>query len=311
MGNNKSIKKYFIAIRAFSMPASVMPVIFGTLMAVFIGDASFRLLPAILAVVGMAVLHSGANVLNDVKDFQKGLDKEVTPVSGAVVRGLMTPGEALRYAIILLTTGCIIGLYLVSISDISLLYIGVFGVFIGIVYTVGPFALKYYALGDFAVFVNFGILGSLGAWIVQGLSFSWLPIIWTVPLSLLVIGILHANNWRDKTSDTEGNIITIASLMSDRAALIYFGFLLFSPFIIISILVGVKHGTDSMYGMPVAFLIILLAVPMAVKLFFKAKNRKTASNPMDFVTLDGATAQLNMLFGILCSIAVILSVFTG
>ena len=37
----------------------------------------------------------------------------------------------------------------------------------------------------------------LGAWVVQTRSFSWIPVLWTVPMSMLVIGILHANNWRD------------------------------------------------------------------------------------------------------------------
>lgn len=44
------------------------------------------------------------------------------------------------------------------------------------------------------MFLNFGVLGALGAWIVQTGTLSRAPVIWAVPMSLLVVGILHSNN---------------------------------------------------------------------------------------------------------------------
>ena len=85
---------------------------------------------------------------------------------------------------------------------------------IGAFYTV----LKFRALGDLAVFLNFGILGALGAWVVQIETFSWMPVVWTVPMAMLVVAILHANNWRDTISDTERRVRTIASLLGDKGS---------------------------------------------------------------------------------------------
>ena len=80
-----------MAARPFALPASTMPVVFGTVLAVTIGDARFQPGLFLAAFFGMAILHTGSNLLNDVFDFQKGIDRQVNPVSGAVVRRWITP----------------------------------------------------------------------------------------------------------------------------------------------------------------------------------------------------------------------------
>ncbi|NQU27005.1 MAG: prenyltransferase, partial [Candidatus Marinimicrobia bacterium] len=192
-----TLKKWLVAFRPFALPASTMPVIFGTVLAVTIGQASLNWQLFLLALIGMALLHTGSNLLNDVYDFKKGIDKQVNPVSGGVVRGWITAAQAKSMAALLLVIGALIGLFIVSQVGMDIFWIGLLGVIIGIFYTWGPAPLKFNALGDLAVFLNFGILGALGAWTVQTGTMSWTPAIWAVPMSLLVIAILHANNWRD------------------------------------------------------------------------------------------------------------------
>ena len=79
----------------------------------------------------MAFLHTGSNLLNDVFDYKKGIDKQVNPVSGAVVRGWITPREAIRGAMLFMAAGTIIGLYLVSRVGAPIFWIGLTGVLIG------------------------------------------------------------------------------------------------------------------------------------------------------------------------------------
>src|SRR5512135_3714559 len=81
-----TLKKWLIAARPWSFPASTMPVIFGTALAVVIGGARFSPLRFLWALTTMVVLHAAANMLSDVYDFRHGLDRDVTPVSGSVVR---------------------------------------------------------------------------------------------------------------------------------------------------------------------------------------------------------------------------------
>ena len=302
MDNQKqisSLRKWFISIRPFALSASSMPVIFGAVAAAVAGGARFNFPLFLLSLLAMMTLHSAANMLNDVQDFRKGLDVVPTPVSGAVVRELLTPEQVMRGAIILIVIGSLIGLAIAWRVGPPILYIGLAGLAVGIFYTGRPFTLKYRGLGDLAVFLDFGILGALGAWTVQTGRLSWLPVIWAVPMSLVVVAILHANNWRDIAGDTGRTVTTMASLLGDRGSLIYYGILIFGPFALVAAMMWIDL-------MPAAFAITGLALPMAVTRWRKALNRATPKQPLDFIALDGATAQLNLVFGLLCTVALIL-----
>lgn len=301
-------KKWWISARPFSFPASTMPVIFGTVLAYVYGGHEFKPLLFILAFIAMVILHSGANILSDIFDFQKGLDKVPGPTSGGVVRGIISIREAWIGSVSMLVFGTAIGLYLTWVSGPWLLAIGLLGLFVGTFYTSHSIVnMKYNGLGDLAVFLNFGILGSLGAYYVQSGALSWIPVIWAVPMSMLVIAILHANNWRDIQSDKEIKIFTIASLLGDKNSLRYYGVLIYGPFIVIIGLILVPFILfPNMTAMPFTFLITLAALPLAFRVWKKALNRKTPAQPLDFIALDGASAQLNLLFGSLCTLALIL-----
>ncbi|MFP4471395.1 MAG: 1,4-dihydroxy-2-naphthoate octaprenyltransferase [Bacteroidales bacterium] len=303
-----TLKKWWISARPFSFPASTMPVIFGSVLAYVYGNGAFNVWLFLLSFFGMLILHAGANILSDISDYKKGLDRVPTPVSGGVVRKIITIKEAKVASVITLSIGAIIGFYLAWVSGPVLLLIGVPGLIIGVFYTLGgKFALKYHALGDLAVFLNFGILGSLGAWYVQTGTLSWIPVLWAVPMATLVIAILHANNWRDIKSDREGHIYTIASVLGDKASLRYYGFLIYGPFIMVMALILVPYFLmpDAPF-MPFTFGIVILSLPMAFKLWQKALRRREPKNPFDFIALDGATAQFNLAFGLLCTIALVI-----
>ncbi len=295
--------KWRVAMRTFSFPASTMSVVFGTALAATVGQAPFQWVLFLASFFGMALLHAGANLLNDVYDFRKGLDRHVNPVSGAVVRGWITPGQALTAGWLLLGLGSALGLYLVGKVGLPILWIGLAGVAIGVLYTWGPFPLKFNALGDLAVFTNFGVLGTLGAWTVQTGRPAWFPAFWAVPMSLLVVGILHANNWRDIRSDTGGGIRTMASLLGDRFSEAYYAFMILGPFALILLLMLLSRVADLGPKMPYAFLITFLASPLALGLLKKARQRHAPRHPLDFAALDGATAKLNLVFSVLCTLA--------
>jgi 1,4-dihydroxy-2-naphthoate octaprenyltransferase len=295
------LKKWIIAARPWALPASTMPVIFGTSLACVIAGARLRPFRFLLALAGMMILHSAANMLSDVFDSKRGLDKDVTPVSGAIVRGWLSARSVAVGAALLFCLGTAIGLFLAWLTGAVLLIIGGAGILIGLFYS----SLKYHSLGDLAVFLNFGLLGAGGAWVVQTRSFSWLPVIWTVPMAMLVVAILHANNWRDTISDRERKVKTMASLLGDKGSLYYYAFLLFGSMAIIFGLILIPRVISPfLTPMPLTFLLVWLALPRALQLWRRAVRRREPRRPMDFVILDGATANYNLLFGILCTAAV-------
>jgi 1,4-dihydroxy-2-naphthoate octaprenyltransferase len=294
------LKKWIIAARPWALPASTMPVIFGTSMAYVIGKAPLAPFRFLLALAAMMILHSAANMLSDVFDAGRGLDTEVTPVSGAIVRGWLSAKAVAAGSAVLFAVGVGLGLWLAAITGTVLLVIGGVGVAIGAFYSL----FKYHALGDLAVFLNFGILGGLGAWTVQTRQFSWIPAIWTVPMAMLVVAILHANNWRDTISDTERRVTTFASVLKDRGSLAYYGFLLFgSMAIIFGLMIVPRIVSRGLAAIPWTFVVVLIALPRALQLWGRALRRRQPRRPLDFVILDGATSQYNLLFGLLCTAA--------
>lgn len=301
------IKKCIIAVRPFALPASTMPVVYGTVMAVTIGNAPLNVPLFIIALFAMVILHSGANILSDVNDYRKGIDREITPVSGAIVRGYISQKAGLIGSIVLLVIGMGLGVILIYYIGFPILIIGIIGVIIGVFYTVGPFALKYHAFGDLAVFLDFGILGAMGSWAVQTGKVSWVPAVWAIPMSLLVVAILHANNWRDIGSDVQKEIKTLASFFGDRGSMIYYGTLIFGAFgIIVLLVISTTLAALFKPEMPLTFSIIFLAFPGALKLIRKGKTRLKSRDNFDFITLDAGTSKLNLFFGLLCTAALLL-----
>jgi len=274
-----------------------MPVLFGTSLAVVAGGARLDPLRFLLALSAMMILHSAANMLSDVHDFRRGLDRDVTPVSGAIVRGWLSAVAVERGAYLLFGLGVVLGLLLALLTGVVLLVIGGVGILIGFFYSV----LKYHAWGDFAVFMDFGILGGLGAWTVQTRAFDWRPVVWTVPMAMLVIGILHANNWRDTISDTERRVRTVASLLGDRGSLVYYGLLVFGSMALALLFVaGPRLSAGSnLPALPWTSAVVLLGLPKALGLWGRAMRRRAPRRPLDFIILDGATAQYNLVFGLL------------
>jgi 1,4-dihydroxy-2-naphthoate octaprenyltransferase len=279
-----------------------MPVVFGTALGVVVGGARFSTLRFLWAAATMVVLHSAANMLSDVFDFRHGLDKVVTPVSGAIVRGLLSDREVLAGAVALFALGGASGVLIALSSGRELFFIGALGLAVGALYTL----LKAHALGDLAVFLNFGLLGSAGAWMVQTRAFSWLPVVWVVPMAMLVIAILHANNWRDTLSDRERRVTTVAGRLGDRGSLVYYGVLIFAGFVYDPALILVPRlAGRGLRPMPWTFALVFLALPNALNLWGRAVRRGAPRNPLDFVILDGATATHNLVFGLLSTAAVL------
>jgi 1,4-dihydroxy-2-naphthoate octaprenyltransferase len=302
------MKKWLIAARPWALPASVIPVLFGSSLAATVGWVRLDLWLVFLTLLGMTVLHTAANMLSDVIDYRRGLDREPTPVSGAIVRGLLTSDQVLRGLVILFIIGAALGLILVWLGGILILYIGIIGIILGVSY---PW-LKALALGDLVVLVDFGLLGSLGAWVVQAKQFSWLPVLWAVPQGMLVAAILHANNWRDSATDRDKRVISFASLIGDRGSLLYYNFLIFGSMVLMTGFVVIPRLFKLDFpSLPLSLLIVLLALPYAISLGQKARRRRNPVQPSDFVTLDGATARYNLIFGLLSVIGLWLNYFIG
>src|SRR5918999_5858037 len=77
---------WWLALRPFSYPASIVPVLVGTAVA---ADESFRPLLFLLAFAGSLLIHAGTNLATDFFDFVDGIQPAAT-LGGAIRSGVLT-----------------------------------------------------------------------------------------------------------------------------------------------------------------------------------------------------------------------------
>jgi len=279
----------FQATRAYSAPASIVPVLLGTTLAArgyaHAGHGRFDGLTFVLVLLGAVLAHFGANVLNDYFDFVNGVDTKPEHGSGVLTQNLMTKSQTLGFGVGLLGGAALCGLLLLRDHAGVVVPLALIGLGCAVLY---PALLKKYALGDFLIILAFGVGLTLGAYGVQAGSLStqqWLLIsLYAVPVSLLVDGILHANNLRDAPDDRAAHVRTLATLLPPRGGLVLLQVLLFGPLVFVAVGVLVRF-------LPVWSLASLLAAPLLVKAY------KTINVPL--------TAQAHLIFGVLYTVSLL------
>jgi len=117
---------WLTAVRPFAYPASIVPVILGLSLAHCMGYA-IQWWPFALTLIGVVSFHTAANLLNDCYDHRRGIDTEIVPTSGAVVRGWLTEGQAFRGAMVCLAIGAACGFVLVCYAGWVVLLLGLVG----------------------------------------------------------------------------------------------------------------------------------------------------------------------------------------
>ncbi len=165
-------------------------------------------------------------------------------------------------------------------------------------------ALKYKAMGDIQVFVSFGAVITLGAYIVQTHEFSWIPVILSLPLGFLIDAILHSNNIRDISFDGKFKVKTLPILIGENASIKFYYFLIFGAYALVAIFAALKL-------IPYPALLCLVTLPIAAKLCKMANHfPKEVQARYEY----GAkhimmTAQLNMQFGLTMIIGLLVYYF--
>ncbi len=297
------IKVYVRALRTYSFTITVVQIILGTFIALWeIRGLKFNVLNFILALLGAIIVHGAANVLSDYYDYKKKVDREGTyGSSGVLVEKLLTLKEAFTYAIFLFFLSFLIALYFVFTSPNSfvLILIILTGALFGIFYTAGPVAFKYKALGDIAVFIAFGPIMTLGAYFVQAYKFSWTPIIFSIPLALLVDAVLHGNNLRDIDNDKKVNIKTIPIILGEERAKRIYYFLIVSAYIVQFLLIILTH-------LPYYTLLTIFSIPLGFKLIEMVK-KKDRIDSKEFALIDMYTSKFHLTFGFLFIFGLLIS----
>ena len=293
-----SFKEWVAATRYWSFPVSAMPVIvtFAYLLSRNLLPIEWRsLVLFLLSVLGVIILHAAGNLLSDWADYRSGVDNEDAFAVPNLVFGQFRPAEYLRMSIILFVAGCLCGAGIVLLSGPAVLLIGGIGVVLTLLYSF----LKYHALGDLDIFLIFGVLTVLGTTAAVCGDVLWDALVLSVPLGIITVSVLHANNTVDIESDRAAGIKTFAMLIGGKASSILYRVYMLLPFacIVLSVILGWLH--------PLA-LLCLPALIQAWKNFKQAAQfRNKGIEAMK--GLDQSTAKLQLIFSTLLSAGLLIA----
>ncbi|MBY6035385.1 1,4-dihydroxy-2-naphthoate octaprenyltransferase [Fictibacillus nanhaiensis] len=291
-------KVIFASTRPISLTASVIPVLFGTILALQWTDMNWTTF--LLTLFGAVFLQCGTNLVNDYFDHVKGADLEgsLSP-SGVIDRKEMTPRQVYVTGIIFFSISIIIGLILTALTGPVVLYIGIPSLLVGYFYTATRYALAYNALGEVASGSTLGILAVVGSFYTQTLNVNSEVFLAAIPNALLVMAILHANNLRDFDTDKQIGKTTIAGLIGRNASQIEYFILLLGTYISLI-------GLVLLDILPVWSLIAFITLPIAIKAL---KIAVSTWEPKQLNKVLGLTALLHLSFGVLLCIGTVTGIF--
>lgn len=294
-----SFKEWFAITRYWSFPVSSMPVLVTAAWlfsrGVLDGTGPRSVLITVLCLVGVVILHAAGNLLSDYYDHKTGVDSEKAFAVPFLVFGHFQPRNYLIFSSILFVVGCATGVALACMSGTGLLVIGGIGVLLTLFYS----SLKYHALGDLDIFIIFGVLTVLGT--AYALTGRLCPeaLVLAVPVGIITVSVLHANNTYDIPTDGEAGIKTFAMIIGGKASSVLYCCYMVLPFlcVIVSVICGWMH--------PLALLCLLAAVPAWKNLQKAATYDQVGLEAMS--GLDQGSAKLQMAFSGLLSIGLFIA----
>ncbi len=219
-----SLSAWILAIRPYSLGASIIPVAVGSALAYT--DGGFQFVPALLCMLFAVLMQCTANLVNDYCDFIKGADRPDRLGSDrALAKGYITK-PAMKWGILCFTlAAAIIGCCTLgwALTHGTLIYNGWELVVVGIVcilfaylYTAGPWALAYHALGDVAVVLFFGLVPTFFTYYIQTCGWSSEVILAAIACGLVIDTMLWINNFRDRIEDARCGKRTLIVVLGEK-----------------------------------------------------------------------------------------------
>lgn len=271
----KTIKDLWIALRPLSLTLAVSSTTLGILAAwragVWIQDGpAFIWARIVMITIGGMFVQACANLVND---FYEGSFKYHRP-GEKTYRFLKYERTLFDLSVFGLSMLCLgatalIGLALMVMSTPSLIFIGIAGMLGAYAYTGEPFVYKKRGLGAVLSFVLMGPLMVLGAYVAMSGIYSLKPVVMAMPASLMIPLLMMSNEIRDFERDRDLGIRTLTVMLGRHWGKVIYVGLIAAAYLMTAVLVLIRW-------LPVASLLVLATMPLAVKSYRKVTMPKTS-----------------------------------
>ncbi|MGB4063835.1 MAG: 1,4-dihydroxy-2-naphthoate polyprenyltransferase [Azonexus sp.] len=286
----KTSTAWFLACRPKTLSVSLSPVLVGTAVA-WHDSGTLLWLPLLAAAFGAAFIQIGTNLFNDVGDFLRGTD---TPdrlgPKRATAEGWLTPNMVKAGAWLSFALAFLCGIYLVAHGGWPIVAIGLASLAAGWAYTGGPKPIAYGPLGEFFVFIFFGLVAVGGSYYLQTLGLTATALLAAALVGLHAAAVITVNNYRDLDGDAQSGKHTLAVRLGRPLTRRLYAAEMLAPYALLPLLAGL--------GWPGA--LPLLSLPLAVKLIRRFNS--DAPGPV-FNSILAATAGLQLVFALLLTLS--------
>lgn len=204
------MKSFLLASRPKTLPAAVVPVWVGCVLAYHqTGEWSIPL--AAFTLLGAIWIQIATNFFNDAIDFDKGADTDARlgPMR-ATASGRLSRKTVYISAMVCLLLAAVCGYPLILARGWPMLAIGLPSFYLAYGYTGGPWPLAYKGLGELFVILFFGVVAVMGTYFVQTGEWSMAALIAGLSIGCLSAVLISINNLRDVDEDRSNGKNTLA-----------------------------------------------------------------------------------------------------
>ena len=276
-----SREQWIAGARPKTLPAAIAPVIVGTAFAGY----NAQLTNFLLALIVGVALQVGVNYANDYSDGIKGTDNDRIGPMRLVGSGAASPESVKRAAYLSFSLAAVAGLILSARTNWLLILIGALAIIAAWTYTGGRKPYGYFALGEVAVFIFFGLVATIGTDYIQVLDLNILSIFAGCMAGCFATAVLLINNIRDIDTDKASNKKTLAARIGRKPALVIFALLLLAPFVLL---------TPFWLVAPATFIVNLLLIPVVIIILIAT----SAKTPKELILALQLTSYTSLLFAI-------------
>ena len=227
----------------------------------------------LLTTVALLAAHATNNLLNDLTDHAKGVDRDnyFRAMYGphALEHGLLSVRGLLAYAAVSGAIALTIGAYLVAVRGPLALGLLAIGAFFVLFYT---FPLKYIGLGEVSVLLTWGPLMIGGTYFIVTGAWDWNSAVVGLPYALGATTVIFGKHIDKLEDDRQKEIRTLPVIVGERAARVLLGALLVLQYATVAYLVATGF-------LSAVLLVVLLALPKFRDAFVAAASPRPRGRP--------------------------------
>jgi 1,4-dihydroxy-2-naphthoate octaprenyltransferase len=294
-----SVKVYFLETRPQFLVLSLVLAVLASGMA--LASGVFNLTYAVLAFLGLLLLHVSVNTLNDYHDYRSGVDLETnrTPFnggSGFLPLGMLKPGGVLALGLGSFSLAVPIGVYFVLQRGFSIMPLFLIGGLMVLSYTTFLTRLGG-GIAEASAGLGLGTLPVIGIYYIITGNFTAEALFASVPSGILVTNLLLLNEIPDAEADMAGKRKTLPIILGKKKAAVVYSALTITTYV--WIILGVLAGS-----MPAWTLLACCTLPFAFKAIAGSFAHEDEGK---FVAAQGANVMVVLLTQLLIGVGFILS----